>query len=260
MNFAIEIINLYKEYNLGSYSYKTFKKDIKDYFNELGIFNKKNNLLENIPTDNSERKFLALNNINLKIPLGQKVGLIGKNGSGKSTMLKILSSVTSPSSGEIKVSGKLSSLLEVGVGFHHELTGRENIYLSASILGVKKKIVDEKIKSILDFSDIGKHIDTPIKRYSSGMLARLGFAVSISFDSDILIIDEILAVGDIHFREKAIKELMELSKNKKKTIIFVSHNMSLMRSFCDKIILMDKGSANLYDNADYAIKKYESLK
>lgn len=250
MSPVIEINNLCKEYNLGSINYKNFVKDFKKfYFNLLG----KDDL-----SLKSEDKILALNNVNLKIEKGKKIGLIGKNGSGKSTLLKIISSITGPTSGLVKVIGNIQSLLEVGVGFHPELTGRENIYLSGSIIGIKKNIIDTKIDSIIDFAQIREYIDTPVKRYSSGMIVRLGFAVTTTFESDILIIDEVLAVGDLHFRESSIKKMKELSNDNLKTIIFVSHNMSLIKDFCEQTILMKKGKVDFFGSTEIAIEKYKN--
>tara|TARA_X000000950_G_scaffold289480_1_gene414000 strand:- start:7410 stop:8165 length:756 start_codon:yes stop_codon:yes gene_type:complete len=247
MDYAIKIEQLSKEYNLGVISHKNLIKDIKKiYYDILGKDKKYLN----------ESKKLAINNINLQIERGKKIGLIGRNGSGKSTLLKIISSVTSPTYGTIKVRGKISSLLEVGVGFHPELTGRENIYLSGSIIGVKKNIIESEINSIIKFSNIEEYIDTPVKRYSSGMLVRLGFAISTTFNSDILIIDEILAVGDLHFRQNSIKKMKELSKDKLKTIIFVSHNMDLVKEFCDETIFMKNGEVDFFGQTDLAIEKY----
>tara|TARA_B100000886_G_scaffold205780_1_gene142145 strand:- start:23545 stop:24300 length:756 start_codon:yes stop_codon:yes gene_type:complete len=250
MSPVIEINNLCKEYNLGGINYETLIKDLKEfYFNLLG---KDDFYLKN------ENKILALNNINLKIEKGKKIGLIGKNGSGKSTLLKIISSITGPTSGLVKIIGNVQSLLEVGVGFHPELTGRENIYLSGSIVGVKKDIIDTKIDSIIDFAKIREHIDTPVKRYSSGMIVRLGFAVTTTFESDILIIDEVLAVGDLHFRENSIKKMKELSNDNLKTIIFVSHNMNLVKDFCEQTILMENGKVEFFGSTEIAIEKYKN--
>jgi lipopolysaccharide transport system ATP-binding protein len=251
MNYAIEIENLNKEYNLGSISHKNLIQDIKKIYNNI-LGKDKKNLNEN--------KKIAIRDINLQIESGKKIGLIGKNGSGKSTLLKIISSVTSPTYGTIRLRGKVSSLLEVGVGFHPELTGRENIYLSGSIIGVKKNVIDSEISSIIKFSGVEDYIDTPIKRYSSGMIVRLGFAVSTTFDSDILIIDEILAVGDLHFRENSIRKMLELSKDHAKTIIFVSHNMDLIKNFCDETIFMKNGEVDFFGQTELAIKKYQESK
>jgi len=250
MNPVIEINNLCKEYNLGGINYRTLIQDLKKfYFNLLG---KDDFYLKN------ENKILALNNINLKIEKGKKIGLIGKNGSGKSTLLKIISSITGPTSGLVKIIGNVQSLLEVGVGFHPELTGRENIYLSGSIVGIKKNIIDSKIDSIIDFAQIREYIDTPVKRYSSGMIVRLGFAVTTTFESDILIIDEVLAVGDLHFRENSIKKMKELSNDNLKTIIFVSHNMSLVKNFCEQTIFMENGKVEFFGSTEIAIEKYRN--
>ena len=185
--------------------------------------------------------------------------MIGKNGSGKSTLLKVISRVTIPSSGVIEINGKVSSLLEVGVGFHPELTGRENIYLSGSIAGLKKKIIDNYVDEIINFAEIKKYIDTPVKRYSSGMMVKLGFSISTIFSSDILLVDEVLAVGDKDFRKKAINKMFEISENKNKLIIFVSHNMDLIKMFCNKCILLKDGKLDFYGETQAAIDKYNDL-
>jgi lipopolysaccharide transport system ATP-binding protein len=185
--------------------------------------------------------FWALKDLNFEIRAGDRVGIIGKNGAGKSTLLKILSRVTSPTEGVVRVRGKISSLLEVGTGFNGELTGRENIYLNGAILGMKKKQIDQKLDEIIDFSEIEHHIDTPVKRYSSGMYVRLAFAVAAHLDSEILIADEVLAVGDASFQRKALGKMNDLSTGQGRTVLFVSHNMGAVSALCNKGIVMDKG-------------------
>lgn len=191
--------------------------------------------------DGSKDGFWALSDLNFDIKQGDRVGIIGHNGAGKSTLLKILSGITVPTKGCVKINGKVSSLLEVGTGFHGELTGRENIYLNGAILGMKKREVDAKIDEIISFSEIEQHIDTPVKRYSSGMYVRLAFAVAAHLDSDILIADEVLAVGDAAFQKKALGKMNELSTGQGRTVLFVSHNMSAVKSLCNKGIVLEKG-------------------
>ena len=184
------------------------------------------------------------------------LGIIGKNGAGKSTLLKILSEITPPTEGTIKLRGKIASLLEVGTGFHPEMTGRENIFLNGSILGMKKAEIQRKLDEIIDFSEIEEHIDTPVKRYSSGMYIRLAFAVAAFLESEILIADEVLAVGDLSFQKKALGKMDEVSKTDGRTILFVSHNMSAVRSLCNKGILLEKGKIKIQGDLDDVIDEY----
>jgi len=186
-------------------------------------------------------EFWALQNINLEIEKGERLGVIGRNGAGKSTLLKILSKITPPTTGEIKLHGRVASLLEVGTGFHPELTGRENIYLNGSILGLTKKEINRKLDEIIEFSGVEKFIDTPLKHYSSGMQLRLAFSVAAHLEPEILLIDEVLAVGDMEFQKKCIGKMEEVNKTDGRTILFVSHNMSYIHSFCNKAILLEKG-------------------
>lgn len=207
----------------------------------------------------SDSEFWALKNLTFDIKQGDRVGIIGKNGAGKSTLLKILSRITTPTEGCVKIRGKVSSLLEVGTGFHAELTGRENIYLNGAILGMKKKEIDRKLDEIIDFSGIEKHIDTPVKRYSSGMYVRLAFAVAANLDSDILIADEVLAVGDVEFQKKALGKMSDISTGQGRTILFVSHNMTAVKELCNKGLILEKGLLKFQsNNIDQAIIKYTS--
>lgn len=197
----------------------------------------------------------ALKDINLNIEKGSVIGIIGGNGSGKSTLLKLLSQVTIPTTGTIKIKGKISSLLEVGTGFHPELTGIENIYLNGSILGMSNNEIKSKIEAIIDFSGIEKYINTPVKRYSSGMLVRLGFAVAAHMEPDILIVDEVLAVGDAEFQKKCLGKMKDVSEEGR-TILFVSHNMSVINNLCNKGILLSNGLVEYIGSSSDAIKNY----
>jgi lipopolysaccharide transport system ATP-binding protein len=188
-----------------------------------------------------EEHFWALKDISFDIKQGDRVGIIGKNGAGKSTLLKLLSRITAPTEGVIKIKGKIASLLEVGTGFHGELTGRENIYLNGAILGMKKRRISQKLDEIIAFSGIEHHIDTPVKRYSSGMYVRLAFAVAAHLDSDILIADEVLAVGDAEFQKKALGKMQDLSTGQGRTVLFVSHNMGAVRSLCNCGVMLQQG-------------------
>ncbi len=189
--------------------------------------------------------FYALNGVSFQVRQGEKVGIIGKNGAGKSTLLKILSRITEPSDGRIEMLGKLSAMLEVGTGFNGELTGRENIYLNGAILGMTKEEVDSKLDAIIEFSEVGKFIDTPVKRYSSGMFVRLAFAVASNLDPDILIVDEVLAVGDTKFQRKCIDKMMNIADSGK-TILYVSHQMQTIQQLCDRVIVLKEGKV-IYD-------------
>src|SRR5690554_1905799 len=201
-------------------------------------------------------KIDALHNLNLEIKKGEVVGIIGKNGAGKSTLLKLLSQITAPTSGIIRVRGKITSLLEVGTGMHPELTGRENVFLNGAILGMTKAEVASKFDDIVAFSGCEAFIDTPIKRYSSGMKVRIGFSVAAFLDAEILIIDEVLAVGDADFQTRAIQKILELTADGSKTILFVSHNLASVKSLCNRCLLLDKGELIYDGDIDVAISKY----
>ncbi len=198
----------------------------------------------------------ALKDIDFKVEQGDVVGIIGKNGAGKSTLLKLLSRVTGPTTGTIKAKGRIGSLLEVGTGFHPEMTGRENIYMNGAILGMTKQEISSKLDEIVDFSGCERYIDTPVKRYSSGMMVRLGFAVAAHLDPEILVVDEVLAVGDAEFQKKAIGKMQDVSKGEGRTVLFVSHNMASIRQLCKRGILLDKGEVTFSGRVEEAIEKY----
>jgi len=205
---------------------------------------------------NIKEEFWALKNINFTIERGETIGIIGPNGAGKSTLLKILSRVTFPTSGEIKMRGRAASLLEVGTGFHQELTGRENIFLSGAILGMKKREVEFKFNDIVKFAEVEKFIDTPVKRYSSGMFVRLAFSVAAHMEPDILIIDEVLAVGDENFQKKCLNKMDEATKKYNRTILFVSHNMKTVQDLCKRCILMENGKIEKHGETKEVINYY----
>ena len=198
----------------------------------------------------------SLRDINFEIQQGEAVGIIGKNGAGKSTLLKILSRITSPTSGKIEIAGRIASLLEVGTGFHPELTGRENIYLNGAILGMRKKEITRKLDEIIDFSGVERYIDTPVKRYSSGMYVRLAFAVAAHLESEILIVDEVLAVGDAEFQKKCLGKLGEVSKGEGRTVLFVSHNMGTILQLCSNSILLNSGQIEAIGKSAFIVEKY----
>ena len=205
-----------------------------------------------------KEKFWALKGIDFEINKGEVVGIIGKNGSGKSTLLKIMSRITEPTTGEIVMNGRVASLLEVGTGFHPELTGRENVYFNGSILGMKKKEIDAKFDEIVAFSEIEKFLDTPVKFYSSGMYVRLAFAVAAHLDPDILIVDEVLAVGDAAFQKKCLGKMKDVA-GEGRTVIFVSHSMNAVKQLCKKAILIDKGKIKMAGNVENVFKEYNKF-
>ena len=201
---------------------------------------------------------IALKNINLNVKEKEYICLVGKNGSGKSTLLKLITRIIYPTKGTIKVNGKVSSLLELGAGFHPDFSGRENIYFNASIFGLSKKEIDDRLESIIEFSELGDFIDTPIRTYSSGMYMRLAFSVAINVDADIILIDEILAVGDQHFQEKCMDKMLELKK-KGKTIVFVSHSSDAVKFLCDRAIWLKDGKVEMDGKTDNVLKEYEKV-
>ncbi len=253
-DIAIQITDLKKKYKLGAIGGGTLSGDIKSWW---ALKRGKEDPNSIVGTDTSQygQEFYALNGINLEIKKGEAIGIIGTNGAGKSTLLKILSRVTAPSDGEVHIRGRITSMLEVGTGFHGELTGRENIYMNGAILGMTKKEVDEKIEEIIDFSECRKFIDTPVKRYSSGMYVKLAFAVASHLDSEIMIMDEVLAVGDMAFQKKCLNK-MSKEAHAGKTVLYVSHNMATIQSLCTRCIVLDKGTIIYDGDVDHAIDLY----
>ena len=202
--------------------------------------------------------FWALKDINVEIKQGERIGIIGGNGAGKSTLLKILSRITEPTKGRVVINGRVASLLEVGTGFHPELTGRDNIFLNGAILGMGQKEIRRKFDEIVDFSEVGKFLDTPVKRYSSGMYVRLAFAVAAHLEPEILVIDEVLAVGDAKFQKKCLGKIEDMSGKEGRTVIFVSHNMAAIQSVCQKSILLKNGQVNFLGSSDEAVQHFLS--
>ena len=200
--------------------------------------------------------FLALDDVSLDVQKGERLGIIGHNGAGKSTLLKLISRITAPTSGDIWMNGRVASMLEVGTGFHGELTGRENIYMNGAILGMKKKEIDSKIENIIEFSECREFIDTPVKRYSSGMYVKLAFSVAAHLDAEIMIMDEVLAVGDMAFQKKCLDKMSDVSKTEGRTILYVSHNMNTIRQLCDRCIVLDHGKVSFAGDPDNCIEMY----
>lgn len=244
----ITVSNISKKYTLISAGTKYDTLFAETVHKAKGIIKKNSR-----PKKNEE--FWALTNISFSVNKGERIGIIGHNGAGKSTLLKIFSRITTPTEGEIMIKGKVSSLLEVGTGFHPELTGRENVYLNGAILGMSKNEIDKKFDTIVQFSEVDKFIDTPVKKYSSGMYVRLAFAVAAHLDPDILIVDEVLAVGDMKFQQKCLGKMGKVS-DEGRTILYVSHNMSTVQQLCSRVIVLDKGKVIFDGDVDKGIQIY----
>ena len=260
MPTAIEFNNISKIYRLGLVSTGTLAHDLKRWW-AMSVRGKEDPYLTIGETNDRSTKgesdyVWALRDIDFKVEQGDVVGIIGKNGAGKSTLLKILSKVTAPTTGTIRARGRIGSLLEVGTGFHPEMTGRENIYMNGAILGMTKQEITKKLDEIVDFSGCERYIDTPVKRYSSGMMVRLGFAVAAHLDPEILVVDEVLAVGDAEFQKKAIGKMQDVSRGEGRTVLFVSHNMAAVRNLCKTGIVLHNGSIVFSGTADMAIEEY----
>jgi lipopolysaccharide transport system ATP-binding protein len=259
MSTIIKVETLSKAYQLGEIGTGTLSRDIErwiakrmgkeDPFLKVGEVNDRTVI-------GQSNIVWSLKDIDFEIEQGHTVGIIGRNGAGKSTLLKLLSRVTAPTSGSIKVKGRIASLLEVGTGFHPELTGKENIYLNGAILGMRRKEITRKLDQIIEFSGVERYIDTPVKRYSSGMYVRLAFAVAAHLESEILIVDEVLAVGDSEFQKKCLGKMDDVSKNEGRTVLFVSHNIAAVKNLCRSCILIDKGRITMNDKTDIVIRGY----
>ena len=265
-NTVIEFDKVGKQYILGSIGTGTLSQDINRWW--ARVRGKEDPFLKigetNDRTQKGNSDFVwALRDISFNVEQGDVVGIIGKNGAGKSTLLKILSRVTSPTVGSIKVKGRIASLLEVGTGFHPEMTGRENIFMNGSIMGMTKAEIQSKFDEIVDFAGVEKYVDTPVKRYSSGMIVRLGFAIAAHLEPEILVVDEVLAVGDAEFQKKAIGKMQDVSKGGGRTVLFVSHNMAAVRSLCTRGILLKNGTidymGNITDTVDRYLEIHESV-
>lgn len=257
---AIEFNHVGKQYRLGLVSTGTFSKDLNRWW-AMNVRHQEDPYLRigetNVRSQKGESDFVwALRDINFCVEQGDVVGIVGKNGAGKSTLLKLLSRVTAPSIGEINICGRIASLLEVGTGFHPEMTGRENIYMNGAIMGMTKAEITRKFDEIVDFSGCERYIDTPVKRYSSGMKVRLGFSVAAHLEPEILVVDEVLAVGDAEFQKKAIGKMQDVSKGQGRTVLFVSHNMAAVRSLCQKGVVLRDGMTDFIGTADEAINHY----
>lgn len=259
---AIEFENVGKQYRLGLVSTGTISHDLNRWWS-MNILHKEDPYLKIGETNDRSHKgqsdyVWALKDINFSIEEGDVVGIIGKNGAGKSTLLKLLSRVTAPTTGLIRARGRIASLLEVGTGFHPEMTGRENIYLNGAIMGMTKAEISRKLDEIVDFSGCERYIDTPVKRYSSGMTVRLGFAIAAHLEPEILVVDEVLAVGDAEFQKKAIGKMQDVSKGGGRTVLFVSHNMASVKALCNKGILLRNGMVQYQGSIIDTVNEYLS--
>ena len=249
-DIAIKIDHVSKEYRLGAIGGTTLREEFHRLADKL--FHR-----ESMSSDFG-KKFMALQDINLEVRKGERLGIIGHNGSGKSTLLKLLARVTGPTTGTIAYNGRISSMLEVGTGFHGELTGRENIYMNGAIHGMSKREIDSKIDQIIEFAEMEKFIDTPVKRYSSGMYVKLAFAVAAHLDNEILIMDEVLAVGDMKFQQKCLGKMGDSARVNGKTVLYVSHNMGTIRQLCERCIVLEHGKLIYVGDVEKAISYYAS--
>jgi len=260
LSSVIQVQNLSKRYRIGlkEQRYDTFAQQLLatikapiQNFRQLRSMSKFG--------EDDESVFWALKDINFEVQQGEVLGIIGHNGAGKSTLLKILSRITEPTSGEVRIKGRIAALLEVGTGFHQDLTGRENIYMNGTILGMRKKEIDQKLDEIIDFSGVEKYVDTPVKFYSSGMKVRLGFAVAAHLEPEILLIDEVLAVGDIEFQRKCLGKMESLSQGHGRTLLFVSHNMAAIQSICQKTVVLSKGAIVYHGDIIEGVNIYNGI-
>ena len=266
-DIAIKFENVSKQYRLGSIGTGTLSHDLNRWW-IMNVQGKPDPYLKVGQVNDRENKSTsdyvwALNDINFEVKQGEVLGIIGKNGAGKSTLLKILSRVTTPSTGKITAKGRIASLLEVGTGFHPEMTGRENIFMNGSIMGMTKTEIKGKLDEIVDFAGVEKYLDTPVKRYSSGMTVRLGFAIAAHLEPEILVVDEVLAVGDAEFQKKAIGRMQHVSQTQGRTVLFVSHNMQAITNLCSRVVLLNRGGVAMDSDPVNVIRNYlmfQSLK
>lgn len=261
-DIAIRFDHVGKLYKLGLVGTGTLSHDLNRWW-KTTILRQEDPYLKIGETNNRSKKgaseyVWALKDITFDVHQGDVVGIIGKNGAGKSTLLKLLSRVTSPTTGAIRARGRIASLLEVGTGFHPELTGRENIYMNGSIMGMTRHEISHKLDEIVDFAGVERYVDTPVKRYSSGMTVRLGFAVAAFLEPEILVVDEVLAVGDAEFQKKAIGKMQDVSKGEGRTVLFVSHNMGSMQRLCSRGVLLENGKVKYMGSISDTIRTYQS--
>lgn len=255
-DIAIKIEHVSKEYRLGSIGGGTLRGDLQSWWAKMRHREDPNSLIGSGVNTVSGDRFLALDDVSFEVRKGEALGIIGHNGAGKSTLLKLLSRVTAPSSGKISYNGRIASMLEVGTGFHPELTGRENVYMNGAILGMTKAEIDKKFDQIVEFAEMEKFIDTPVKRYSSGMYVKLAFAVAAHLDSEIMVMDEVLAVGDMKFQQKCLGKMGDAAGSEGRTVLYVSHNMNTIRQLCTRCIVLDHGKIVFDGDTEEAIGVY----
>ena len=264
----IEVRDISKKYRLGKIGATSFREEVQRWWESMrprrgaaiSLVDSPNGIkpaaMSAKEAANAERDFWSLRDISFDVQPGEVLGIVGKNGAGKSTLLKIISRITEPTSGEIRIRGRVASLLEVGTGFHPELSGRENVFLNGAILGMTKAEIRKKFDDIVEFAEIGRFIDTPVKRYSSGMYVRLAFAVAAHLEPEILIVDEVLAVGDAEFQNKCLGKMRQVSRNQGRTVLFVSHNMAAVKSLCTRAVWLDRGRLRASGEAEKLVVTY----
>ncbi|MBQ6267303.1 MAG: ATP-binding cassette domain-containing protein [Clostridia bacterium] len=257
-DLAIRIEHVSKQYRLGAIGGGTLKGDIQSFIARRKGQEDPNSKIGSDAAYHKNERFLALDDVSLDVKKGEIVGIIGHNGAGKSTLLKLLSRVTAPTAGRICINGRIASMLEVGTGFHPELTGRENVYMNGAILGMNKAEIDRKFDDIVKFAEMEKFIDTPVKRYSSGMYVKLAFAVAAHLDSEIMVMDEVLAVGDMKFQDKCLGKMSDVSNQEGRTVLYVSHNMSTIKRLCQRCIVLDHGKIIFDGDVNEAIEIYSN--
>ncbi len=257
-NQSVKIDHVYKEYRLGAIGGGTLRGDLQSWWAKVRHKEDPNLIIGETKGEYNER-FLALEDVSFEVNKGEAVGIIGHNGAGKSTLLKLISRVTAPTKGEILYNGRVASMLEVGTGFHPELTGRENVYMNGAILGMTKAEIDKKFDEIVEFAEMRQFIDTPVKRYSSGMYVKLAFAVAAHLDSEIMIMDEVLAVGDAKFQQKCLGRMGDAAHGEGRTVLYVSHNMSTIRQLCTRCVVLDHGHVKFDGDVEKAIEIYLGL-
>lgn len=257
-NIAIKIENVSKEYRLGAIGGGTLRGDLQTFWAKIRKREDPNTKIGEAEKGKKGDRFMALDGVSFEVKKGEALGIIGHNGAGKSTLLKLLSRVTAPSGGKISFNGRIASMLEVGTGFHPELTGRENVYMNGAILGMTKAEIDKKFDQIVEFAEMEKFIDTPVKRYSSGMYVKLAFSVAAHLDSEIMIMDEVLAVGDVNFQQKCLQKMRKVAKEEGRTVLYVSHNMATIKTLCDRCIVLKKGEIIFDGDVEDAINVYSN--
>ena len=259
MSSILKVENVSKEYRLGAIGGATLKGDLQSWWARVRKKEDPNIKIGAAQPQTKNQRFKALDGITFEVEEGEALGIIGHNGAGKSTLLKLISRVTAPTEGRIYLNGTIASMLEVGTGFHPELTGRENVYLNGAILGMTQSEIDSKFDRIVEFSELEKFIDTPVKRYSSGMYVKLAFSVAAHLNSDIMIMDEVLAVGDVEFQKKCLGRMSEASVNENRTVLYVSHNISTIRSLCQMSLVLDHGKLSFLGDVESRINRYLGL-